>query len=210
MAPPSASSCHVPLPGMLGSTRAAGLFGAGSAKPRRTAATITAAVVALQILTIGCAAYRVGNGTLYAPDVSTVYVPIIQSNSFRRELGEMLTEAVIKEIELKTPFKVVGTPDADSALVARVLSDFKDVTIENPNDDPRAVNLGLVVEVTWQNRRRQPIAPPTVIPLPPELFIPMTGTAPQIPEAGQSVAAQQMVAIERLAQQIVATMEEPW
>jgi hypothetical protein len=38
----------------------------------------------------------------------------------------------------------------------------------------------------------------------------MGQTAAQLPEAGQSVATQQQVAIERLAQQIVATMEEPW
>ena len=63
----------------------------------------------------GCAAYRFGNGTLYAPDVPTVYVPMIESDSFRRDLGERLTEAVVKEIELKTPFKVVGTPDAPTA-----------------------------------------------------------------------------------------------
>lgn len=209
MAPPSASSL-VLLSGRSNGRRGFAGLGQRISQLRRRDLTIATVLVALPLLTLGCAAYRVGNGTLYAPDVATVYVPIIQSNSFRRELGEMLTEAVIKEIELKTPFKVVGTPDADSALVARVLSDFKDVTIENPNDDPRALNLGLVVEVTWQNRRRQPIAPPTVIPLPPELFIPITGAAPVIPEAGQSVASQQMVAIERLAGQIVATMEEPW
>ena len=55
-----------------------------------------------------------GAESLYAPDVQTVYVPMIESESFRRDLGERLTEAVVKEIELKSPFKVVGTPDADS------------------------------------------------------------------------------------------------
>jgi hypothetical protein len=42
------------------------------------------------------------------------------------------------------------------------------------------------------------------------LFIPMGKTPAQHPEAGQSVATQKKVAIARLAQQIVATMEEPW
>ena len=42
------------------------------------------------------------------PDVSTVYVPMIESGSYRRDLGERLTEAVAKQIELKTPYKVVG------------------------------------------------------------------------------------------------------
>lgn len=157
----------------------------------------------------GCASYRVGNQTLYAPDVRTVYVPMIESTSFRRDLGERLTEAVVKEIELKTPFKVVGTPDADSVLSARLVSDTKRVTIENQNDDPRALEIAMAVEITWLNRRRAPIRLPTTIALPPAL-LPVGNVSTLLPEAGQSVATAQQQAIERLAQQIVSTMEEPW
>ncbi len=157
----------------------------------------------------GCASYRIGNQTLYAPDVQTVYVPMIESTSFRRDLGERLTEAVAKEIELKTPFKVVGTPDADSVLSARLVSDTKRVTIENQYDDPRALEIAMAVEITWLNRRRAPIRLPTTLALPPEL-LPVNNVSTLIPEAGQSVATSQQQAIERLAQQIVSTMEEPW
>lgn len=161
------------------------------------------------LLTCGCASYRVGARSLYAPDVSTVYVPIIESNSFRRDLGERLTEAVVKEIELKTPFKVVGTPDADSVLSARLVNETKRVTIENQNDDPRGLEVAMVVEVTWLNRRREPLRLPTSIALPPE-FVPMALTSTLLPEVGQSDVVAQQQAIDRLAQQIVSTMEEPW
>ncbi len=171
---------------------------------------LTFIAMAALFCTSGCAAYRFGNESLYAPDVTTVYVPMIESDSFRRDLGERLTEAVIKEIEAKTPYKVVGTPDADSILGARLTNQRKHVTIENPNDDPRAIDIAMAAEVSWINRRRQPLCPPTTIPLPAELFIPMGQTAALLPEAGQSVESQNQVAIERLAQQIVATMEEPW
>jgi hypothetical protein len=67
---------------------------------------------------------------LYAPDVTTVYVPMIDSDSYRRDLGERLTEAVVKEIELKTPYKVVSTPDADSILSARLITDTRRTLIE--------------------------------------------------------------------------------
>jgi hypothetical protein len=166
-------------------------------------------VLALVLATsAGCAAYRFGNGTLYAPDVTTVYVPMIESDSFRRDLGERLTEAVVKEIELKTPFKVIGTPDADSVLAARLITDTKRVVVENQNDDPRVIELSMVAEVNWYNRRREPLAAPAAIPLPPGLGI--TQSAPMLAEAGQSVVMQQQQAIQRLAEQIVATMEEPW
>ena len=63
--------------------------------------------------------------------------------------------------------------------------------------------------MTWLNRRRLPMAPTQAIAVPPEL-VAMNATSNLIPEAGQSVATSQQQAIERLAQQIVATMEAPW
>ena len=54
----------------------------------------------------GCAGYQMGNRSLYRTDLRTVHVPMFQSDSLRPDLGEWLTEAVIKEIELRTPYKV--------------------------------------------------------------------------------------------------------
>jgi hypothetical protein len=157
----------------------------------------------------GCVGYQVGAGSLYAPDVTTVYVPMIDSDSYRRDLGEQLTEAVIKEIELKTPYKVVSTPDADSILSARLIQDTRRTLVENAYDDPRLQEVELRAEVNWLNRRRLPICPPQSIALPPELVL-INQTANLIPEAGQSVATAHQQAIQRLAQQIVSTMEAPW
>jgi Lipopolysaccharide-assembly len=167
------------------------------------------AICILQLIFTGCAGYQVGAGSLYAPDVTTVYVPMIDSDSYRRDLGERLTEAVIKEIELKTPYKVVGTPDADSILSARLLTDTRRTLAENAFDDPRVSEIELRAEVTWLNRRRLPIVPMQTLPLPPELVL-IGQTTNLIPEIGQSVASSQQQAIERLAQQIVSTMEVPW
>lgn len=157
----------------------------------------------------GCVGYNVGTGSLYAPDVATVYVPMIDSDSYRRDLGERLTEAVVKEIELKTPYKVVNTPTADSILSARLINDTRKVIVENAFDDQRVSETEIRAEVTWLNRRRLPMGPPQSIPMPPEL-VAMNETSNVIPEAGFSVATSQQQAIQRLAQQIVATMEAPW
>jgi len=167
-------------------------------------------IVALCSLALaGCATYQVGNGSLYAPDIATVYVPMIESGSFRRDLGERLTEAVIKEVELKTPYKVVGTPDADSILSVRLVDDSRRTLIESSFDDPRVSEVALYSEVSWLNRRRQPIAPVQTTALPPEL-VSIHQTTSIIPEVGQSVATSHQQAIQRLAQQIVGTMEAPW
>jgi len=94
------------------------------------------------VLLAGCATYRFGNNTLYASNVRTVYVPMIQSDSFRTtpsvDIGERLTEAVCKEIEKRTPFKVVGSADgADSVLTGRIVADTKRMVVESPSDQSR-------------------------------------------------------------------------
>lgn len=169
---------------------------------------VTLLIVAVE-LTSGCATYRAGNRTLYAPDIATVYVPMFESASFRPDLAERLTEAVVKEIELKTPYKVVQSANADSVLTGRIMSDSKRVAIEDYYDQPRALDMNLQVEVTWINRRSQPICPPVNLSLPPSA-IGIGQTTQLIPEVGQSVAVAQQQAIARLAEQIVATMETPW
>jgi hypothetical protein len=166
-------------------------------------------VVAYFVLLAGCAGYQVGAGSLYAPDVATVYVPMIESDSYRRDLGERLTEAIVKEIELKTPYKVVSTPDADSILSARLMTDTRRRVIQNGFSDPRVSETELRAEVNWINRRRQPLVPVQMIPVPVDLLA-ISQTSNLIPEAGQSVATSQQEAIQRLAQQIVGTMEAPW
>ena len=82
---------------------------------------IVLAASAWMLVWTGCAGLHVGQQSLYRPELRTIYVPVFESESFRPNLGERLTEAVVKEIELKTPYKVVATPNADSVLRGRIV-----------------------------------------------------------------------------------------
>jgi hypothetical protein len=157
----------------------------------------------------GCVAYRFGAASLYPPDIQTVYVPIFESNSFRRNLSELLTEAVCKEIEKTTPYKVVGTPDADSVLNAKLTSDTKRVVIEDAFDQPREVEVNLSVEVRWVNRRGDLLNEATAVPAAQDL-VTLTAPGNLVAEYGQSVSTAQLQSIQRLAVQIVSMMEMPW
>lgn len=158
----------------------------------------------------GCAGYRVGNATLFRPDIETVYVPVFQSSSLRPGLGERLTEAVIKEIELRTPYKVVGSLDrADSILTGRITSETKRTVVENPYDDPREIATRLQVEVQWVDQGGRVLSAEEAIPVPAELSTVVAETT-FVPEVGQSLATAQQAAIQRLAAQIVGMMENPW
>ena len=157
----------------------------------------------------GCTGYQVGNWSLYDRDVRTVYVPMFESASYRRNLGERLTEAVMKEIEAKTPYKVVGSPDADSILSGRIVGETKRVVAENIYDDPRELDVNLQVEVSWIDRQGSAIRETACVELPPELSMVHGGSA-LVPEVGQSVATAHQLAIGRVAERIVAMMETPW
>jgi len=170
------------------------------------------AVGCLALGTAGCAGYRFGNNTLYAPNVRTVYVPMIQSDSFRNvpgvDLGERLTEAVCKEIEKRTPFKVVGNAEADSVLTARIVADTKRMQVESPTDQSRMVEMNIQVLVTWADRGGAVLATGAV-PLP-AASVDVGQSAALVPEYGRSVVSTQQEGIVKMAQQIVGLMEEPW
>jgi hypothetical protein len=164
--------------------------------------------VLLVTLASGCAGpYRVGNNTLYAPDVRTVYVPMFESDSFRRHLGERLTEAVVRQIETDTPFKVVSG-GADSVLSGRIVSDTKRTIVENRLDDPRDTEYNLQVIVTWADSKGRILGEQAVAVEPP--LIDIGARSDIVPEFGRSVASQQQAAIDKLARQIVGLMEAPW
>jgi len=166
-------------------------------------------LLGLLVLLTGCAGYQIGTQSLYPCHIQTVYVPIFESASFRRNLGEQLTEAVAKEIELKTPYKVVGDPGADSILSGRIVSESKRVVAQARSGEAREVEVNLGVEVSWLDRQGSAIRRSEAIRLPAEL-VDVDSNATLVPEVGQSVATAHQEAIHRVAQQIVGLMENPW
>ena len=148
---------------------------------------------------VGCAGYQVGNQTLFRPDVMTVHIPVFQSDSLRNFLGERLTEAVITEVELRTPYKVVAADRAQSVLSGRIVSDTKSVLSESGNDDARNLEYDMTVEVNWTDRFGRTLTQGPRIQL--------SYGANYITEGGQSMTTAQQESVQYLARQIVNQME---
>ena len=68
------------------------------------------------LLLSGCG-YTVGNG--FSPDIRTVSVPIFENATFRRGIEVQITEAVQKEIQKRTPYRLAKGLDADTRLTGR-------------------------------------------------------------------------------------------
>jgi len=155
----------------------------------------------------GCRGYIVGSA--YSTDIRTVSVSIFKSDSFRRGVEFQLTEAVQKQIQSRTPFRIAKGPDADTILTGRIIRIRKRVLGETGQDDPRQLQLQLAVEVTWEDRRSGRILSEQRIPIAPG-SIQLVSQAAFAPEIGQSLATAQKQAVDSMARQIVDMMETPW
>ena len=158
---------------------------------------------------LGCAGYKIGTRSLYRTDIRTIHVPIIKSESFRPELGVMLTESVQKEIERRTSFKLANIETADSVMTCTLTGDTKRVVSETNLDEPRLLQSIMTVEVAWIDRRGMPLIETRFLP-PGETTFYFSENVDFVPEAGQSISTANQRLVERLANHIVDQMEVRW
>ena len=164
-------------------------------------------ILVFSIVAIAGCGYTLGTQTLH--DVRTVHVPVFKSESFRRNLDYLLTEAVQREIRTRTPYRLEDADTADTILKGKIVEIRKSVLSETRYDDPRELQLMVGAEVTWVDRRSGQILHQQTFPIGPEL----TQQASNVsfaPEVGHSLATAQQEAATRLAARIVDLMEAPW
>jgi hypothetical protein len=152
----------------------------------------------------------------------TIYVPIFQNVTFQRGLEFDLTRAVIREIESKTPYKVVSCREnADTELLGKIVTVGKSVINFNQLGEVRDAEARMGVEIVWRDLRpghtgeilstkKKDDDRPDAKPLPSPPIALVQPTADFIPELGGSLASAQWALVERTAVQIVSMMEKPW
>ncbi len=96
--------------------------------------------------------YRVTNSK--QQHIQTVAVPVFQSREFRRGLELQLTEALAKQIEAETPFKLAHRDRADTELSGTIL-EVRQGTLgrDFENDRPRQTAATVIVSWEWRDLR---------------------------------------------------------
>ncbi|MFH5806825.1 LPS assembly lipoprotein LptE [Alienimonas sp. DA493] len=153
----------------------------------------------------GCG-YRFGH--LADPEIRTVAVPVFESVADRTGLEIQLTEAVQKEIQTRTPFRLAHEHQADTVLRGRLVGVRKRRLSQTITDDVREAEFALAVNVTWEDRRGETLNSGELAIDPGSVPVLATGEAAF--EIGESRATANDQAIARLARQIVDLMEVPW
>ena len=163
------------------------------------------------LLLSGCAGlgYQVGSQSLFGQDVLTIYVPMVEADPTRRHLAERLTEAISKEIEARTPYKVVGRTSADSILECQIVNKSERVSLVDNSNDPRQKTGEVVIQVRWRDRRSQDLRQFDV-PVWNERAAKITASDSMVAEFGHSLLTSEQNQIDRIASQIVGMMESPW
>lgn len=156
--------------------------------------------------TSGCG-YAVG--APYSPEIRSVYVPVFKSMDNRRGYEYQLTEAVQKQIQMRTPFRLVKEGEADTKLTGKITNMRKDMLGLNGYSDVRELQFNLAVEVTWEDTRSGKILAQQRIPLPNDI-VNLTSNSQYAPEIGQSLATATDTSIQLMARNIVDMMEQPW
>ena len=139
--------------------------------------------------------------SLYNRNYHTVSVPIFANKTFRREWEFRLTEAITKNIELRTPYKVTKQDKADTVLTGEITEIQENVLTErNGTDLPRESQLTVVVNFVWKDRSGRVIVERKGL----------NRSATEIPQLGESVVDAEQLAVERLAAAIVDQMQAEW
>ena len=90
----------------------------------------------------------------YDEGVRTVHVPIFENITFRRGIELDLTRAVIREIEQKTPYKVVSDRcRADTELSGTILNANKNLLNRNQLNEVREAEVVVTVSLIWKDLR---------------------------------------------------------
>jgi hypothetical protein len=149
----------------------------------------------------GSAGYS--DASLFPDDVASVYLEMFDNRSFRRGVEYTLTDALAKRIEAETPYKIVSSRDrADSVMSGQLVTiDEGILTVEREIGRPLEKEVVLTAMVNWKNLKtgRLMINSETV-----------AAAASYSQFQDQDFTYASAVAANKLAQNIVKLMEEPW
>ena len=166
--------------------------------------------VAMAACLAGCEISGIGtyqDEWLYPNDISTVYVEMFDSRSFRRGHEYELTDAICKRIEAQTPYKIVSDRDQADSVLGGQMSIYSGVlSRERYEGVALEKETTVVVSVSWKNLRTGELL------INNENVMASASYSPKLPSQSGSSGFQYSadVAVNRAAERVVELMETSW
>ncbi len=134
--------------------------------------------------------------------ISSVFVEPFRSKEFRRELEQRLSEAVSKQIEVDTPYRIAERERADTTLTGEILEVRQAVFgTDFVLDRPREVATTFLVRIRWRHQGTGTILMERKVLLQTDTWVPMLG---------ETFFSGSDRVIDQLAERIVEQMETVW
>lgn len=172
---------------------------------------LVAAALALPLIAAGCG-YQQTNGdatqkgyvwhSLYREDIRTVAVPIFTNKDFHRGVEFQLTKAVVNQIELQTPYKVVDRNKADTILEGEITTVRSNVmSLDRTTALPQEQMLTVTVNFVWKDLKTGRIIVNRKD---------FSQSTTYYPTLGESSYIGTQSNVEKLALAIVQQLQAPW
>ncbi len=138
----------------------------------------------------------------FRSDIQTVHVEMLQSKEFRRGLEFQLTEALVKRIEMDTPYRISERSRADTVLSGEILTVQQQIVGNDFNTDlPREMVATLVLSWRWKDMRSGEM----IRERSRESF-----TSNYIEPVGETFETGMLRGLDGMAELIVERMEKDW
>ena len=142
---------------------------------------------------------------IYPDHVQTVAIPLFENRTFYQGVEFDLTEALVKEIELRTPYKVISNENAADTRLAGTVRAIEQAQLRRrrPGGLPQEMEVTVTVDFEWRDLQTQDI---------------LAG-APGLAEVGTYLPSDpvsepfeiaQHDAVEKLAAAIVSRLQSDW
>ena len=165
-------------------------------------ATVSCSIAFFPLIPVILAGCGYSTPRPFPTDIQTVHVEMFHSREFRRELEFRLTEALVKRIEMDTPYRVAPRQSADALLSGEILEVENRVFGDDfDNDLPREIGATIAVRYRLQDMRSGDI----LVEMPKFVY-----QSSYIPPVGETFTQGMTRGIDGLAERIVETIESDW
>lgn len=141
---------------------------------------------------------------LYPTEYRTVAAPIFENRTFYRGVEFQLAEALTKQIESRTPYKVVSPGVAQTQLAGTITHvEQRQLSRRRPGGVPQEVELTITVDFVWKDLGQGGVIRDRRGFESVGRYVPTAGV-------GEPFEVGQHQAVQRLAEDIVSTMRADW
>ena len=142
------------------------------------------------------------NSWAYPEQIQTVYVEMFDTSSFRRGYEYRLTDAICKNIESKTPYKIVSDRNvADSVLSGQMSIGSTVLATDRYSATPIEKETLVSVRVTWKDLKTGNLLVDGQ-----EVY----ASGSYSSQLGQTFESSANQAVSKAATRVVELMETPW